>query len=360
MTPVWLEPVRGGYPDLALFALSGIEQVRAFVGGAAPLPPIGHLTGMLPVEVGPGLTTFTMPASPWLMSPPGLIQGGVLAVLADGPLGCAIQTTLPPATPYTTAELSMNFLRPASPSSGVLTARGTLIHAGRSLALSQVSIEDARGRLLAHGTSRCVIFPPVGTAAAFDLPVVVAPTYDTPDPFERPDPGTIVPEETWSLMSGLDVMRALLDGSLAPPPIHHLTGMMPFAVAEGSAECRLPATEWLCSPLGRVEGGVIAMLADSAIASSIQSTLPPKTAYASIDLKVTFIRPVAPDGRDLVARARVIHRGRTLATSSAVLENADGKQVATAVGSAMIFADRTPTLEHMAPVDEPAAEPDTR
>ena len=102
------------------------------------------------------------------------------------------------------------------------------------------------------------------------------------------------------------------------------------------------------------------MLADSAIASSIQSTLPPKTAYASIDLKVTFIRPVAPDGRDLVARARVIHRGRTLATSSAVLENADGKQVATAVGSAMIFADRTPTLEHMAPVDEPAAEPDTR
>jgi len=354
MTPVWLEPVRGGYPDLSFFARTGIEQVRGFVDGAAPRPPISHLTGMLPVEAGPGLTTFTMPASPWLLSPPGLIQGGVLAVLADGPLGCAIQTTLPPATPYTTAELSMNFLRPASVASGVLTARGTVIHAGRSLALSQVSIEDARGRLLAHGTSRCVIFPPVEAGAPAEVAPAAAPTHDTADPYERPDPGALVPEEAWASMSGLDVMRALIDGSLAPPPIHHLTGMMPTSASDGEAAFRLPATDWLCSPLGRVEGGVIAMIADSVIASSIQTTLPARTSYATIDLKVTFIRPVMPDGRDLVARAHVIHRGRTLATSSAEVLNADGKQVATAVGSAMIFADRTQTLGRLVePADEP-------
>jgi uncharacterized protein (TIGR00369 family) len=119
----------------------------------------------------------------------------------------------------------------------------------------------------------------------------------------------------------------------------------------------LPSTEWLCSPLGRVEGGVIAMLADSAIASSIQTTLPARTSYASIDLKVTFIRPVSPDGRELSARATVIHRGKTLATASAEVLNADGKQVATAVGSAMIFADRTPTLGRLVePADEPLDE----
>jgi uncharacterized protein (TIGR00369 family) len=340
---------------MALFALPGIDQVRGFIKQQTPRPPISHLTGMLPVEAGPGLTTFTMPASEWLLSPPGLIQGGALAVLADGPLGCAIQTSLAPATPYTTAELSMNFLRPASPSSGMLTARGTLIHAGRSLALSQVAIEDARGRLLAHGTSRCVIFPPMSPAPpAKDLPVVPPAVYDTPDPYERPSPGTVLDESVWASMSGLEVMRALASGDLPPPPIHHLTGMMPTVCQEGDATFRLPSTEWLCSPLGRVEGGVIAMIADSAIASSIQTTLPRKTAYASIDLKVTFIRPVNPDGRDLVARAHVIHRGKTLATASCIVENADGKQVATAVGSAMIFADRTPTLEPMAPVDEPA------
>jgi uncharacterized protein (TIGR00369 family) len=109
--------------------------------------------------------------------------------------------------------------------------------------------------------------------------------------------------------------------------------------------------------LGRVEGGVIAMLADSAIASSIQATLPARTSYATIDLKVTFIRPVSPDGRDLTAHATVIHRGRTLATASAEVLNADGKQVATAVGSAMIFADRTQTLGRLVePADEPLAD----
>jgi len=357
-TPVWLEPVRGGYPDLALFAHPGIEQVRGFIQRKTNRPPISHLTGMLPVEAGPGLTTFTMPASPWLLSPPGLIQGGVLAVLADGPLGCAIQTTLAPATPYTTAELSMNFLRPATVASGVLTARGTLIHSGRSLALSQVSIEDARGRLLAHGTSRCVIFPPLATGAdAAELRDVPQPVYDTPDPYERPDPGTIVDERVWASMTGLEIMRALIAGELPPPPIHHLTGMMPTVCDEGQATFRLPSTEWLCSPLGRVEGGVIAMLADSAIASSIQTTLPAHTSYATIDLKVTFIRPVSPDGRDLTARATVIHRGKTLATASGEVLNADGKQVATAVGSAMIFADRTPTLGRLVePADEPPTE----
>jgi uncharacterized protein (TIGR00369 family) len=356
-TPVWLEPVRGGYPDLALFAHPGIDQVRGFIQRKSPRPPISHLTGMLPVEAGPGLTTFTMPASPWLLSPPGLIQGGVLAVLADGPLGCAIQTTLPPATPYTTAELSMNFLRPASVSSGVLTARGTLIHSGRSLALSQVSIEDARGRLLAHGTSRCVIFAPMSAPDAQELHEIPPSVYDTPDPFERPDPGAVIPEAAWASMTGLEIMRALAAGELPPPPIHHLTGMMPTVSDEGKSTFRLPSTEWLCSPLGRVEGGVIAMLADSAIASSIQATLPARTSYATIDLKVTFIRPVSPDGRDLTAHATVIHRGRTLATASAEVLNADGKQVATAVGSAMIFADRTQTLGRLVePADEPLAD----
>jgi uncharacterized protein (TIGR00369 family) len=289
-----------------------------------------------------------------------LIQGGVLAVLADGPLGCAIQTTLPPATPYTTAELSMNFLRPASVASGMLAARGTLIHSGRSLALSQVSIEDARGRLLAHGTSRCVIFPPLATGAdAAELPDVPSPVYAMPDPFERPDPGAVIPEDVWASKTGLEIMRALISGELPPPPIHHLTGLMPMEADEDTATFRLPSSEWLCSPLGRVEGGVIAMLADSAIASSIQTTLPARTSYASIDLKVTFIRPVMPDGRDLIARAGVIHRGKTLATASAEVVNADGKQVATAVGSAMIFADRTQTLGRLTtPADELPAEPE--
>ena len=339
---------------MEFLGLPGIEQMRTFLDGYGPRPPISHLTGMEPVEIGPGQATFVMPASEWLLAPQGLISGGTLAVLADGPLGSAIQTSLPAATPYTTAELSMSFLRPATPQSGTLNARGRLIHMGRSLALSEVFVEDSRGRLLAHGTSRCYVFPPIDPPPPPPklerVPVI---DYPTPDPYLRPPPGEVVDQTIWNERSGLDVMRGFVSRELPPPPMHWLTGLMPVEAEEGSCSFVLPATGWSCSPLARVEGGMIAMLADAAIASTIQTTLPAGTAFASVDLKVTFVRPVEPDGRELLARGSMINRGRTLATARAEVVNADGKQVANAVGSAMILPGRTASLDRpVAPAEE--------
>ena len=56
-----------------------------------------------------------MPASAWLASSTGGISGGALAIVADIAFGCSIETQLPAATTYTTAELSISFLRPARP-----------------------------------------------------------------------------------------------------------------------------------------------------------------------------------------------------------------------------------------------------
>src|SRR5207247_1126761 len=115
----------------------------------------------------------------WLVSPAGWIQLGTLAILADGPLGCAVQTALQPATPYTTAEISLTALRPVGADSGNLVARGRLIHAGRSLGLSEVTVEDGAGKTVAHGTSRCFIFPPLADPpdAPPQLEPLTAPAY---------------------------------------------------------------------------------------------------------------------------------------------------------------------------------------
>lgn len=158
---IWTEPVRGGFPDPAILGLPGLAQLRWFLEGRAPPPPLHHLTGMVLTEAGPGTATFTMPATGWLLPPPGFLQLGALAILADGALGGAIQTALPAATPYTTSDLSMSFLRPALADGGTLVARGRVIHAGRSLALSDVTVDDGGSRLLAHGTSRCFVLPPI-------------------------------------------------------------------------------------------------------------------------------------------------------------------------------------------------------
>ena len=341
----WREPVRGGYPDASLLGLAGVDQLRALVDRAGPRPPISHLTGMELTEVGLAGATFSMPATRWLLSPQGLISLGTLAMLADGPLGCAVHSALPAATGYATSELSLRLLRPARPG-GVLTARGRLVHAGRSLALSSVQIVDGRGRLLADGSSLCFVrpLPQGGAPAAPRAPAGDAAAGDGPDPFERPELGAVVDQETYDRLSGLEVLQAHVAGELPAPPIHHLTGMGPIEVRGGEAVFAMPCHEWLCSPLATVEGGAIAMLAESALVSAIQTTAPPGAAVAAIDLKVNFIRPVLPDGRELRAHGRVRHAGRTITIAEADVVNADGKIVAVATGSAMVLAGRPAAL----------------
>ena len=335
---IWQEEARGGFFDARLLGLSGKRMLESFLERGGPIPPIGHLMGTLMTEIGDGTATFEMPASPWLQTHSGVIQGGVLAVLADAALGCAIQTGLPPATPYTTAELSMTFLRPATVDSGTLTARGKLIRAGRSMALSSVELEDSQGRLVAHGTSRCHVFPPLDPAPdpPDHLEPLDPPSYETPDPYLRPVEGTVMSKEEMS-GDGLTYARKCVAGEIDGPPIHYLTGLTPTEAEEERASVKLPATKWLCSPTGYLQGGAIALLADTAIAFAIQTTVPAGMAYAIVDLKVNYLRPVPPDHNDLVATGAVSHRGKTLAIANSDLTNADGKRVALATGSAMLL-----------------------
>jgi uncharacterized protein (TIGR00369 family) len=288
-----------------------------------------------------------MPVSGWLLNSAGAIGGGTLAIVADIAFGCSIQTELPPATPYTTAELSLSFLRPA-PLGRTLSAGGQAIHVGRSVALSEAFlIEEESDRLIAHGTSRCAVLPPIEPVPEppEDLPMIQPDADADSDPYRRPWPtDAIIPQETWDRLSGKEILARQLEGELPPPPIHHLTGLHPVEFGDGSAAMRLPATEWLASPARTVQGGVIAMLADAAMLIAVQTTAPAGTAFAGLDLKVNYLRPVPPDGRDLIARASVIHAGRTIVITRAEVENADGRRVALGTGSSMYLPGRPASL----------------
>lgn len=334
------EPVRGGFFVRELLGLSGREQMAAAIEWRVQPPPIHYLTGMRPTEIGDGTSAFTMPSTGWLASHDGVISGGILAALADGPLGCSIQATLPPATGYTTSELSMSYLRPAYPDGRDITARGRVIHAGRSLALSEATVTDGEGRTIAHATSRCFIFPPGPPPPRPDLPPYTERAYDSPHPFQREPVGTVY-GGTLDGLSGYDHWRGCLTGEISPPPLHYLTGSRPVEVSEGTVTWHMPASPWLCSPTGFVEGGVLVYLADAAIASACDTLTEAGTASAPIDVTVKFIRPVPPDGRDLTAVGRVVNRGRTLSVATAEIRNADGKLVVTALGSAMLLPGRT-------------------
>ncbi|HEX2030339.1 MAG TPA: PaaI family thioesterase [Actinomycetota bacterium] len=340
------EPVRGRFAYLEhpwLLSMTGLEQFEPFLRGRVPLAPLYNLTGLVATEAALGTATFTMPATGWWQSSAGVFFGGTYAFVADAALGGAVFTVLPPATALATSEISMSFLRPASVRSGHINARGRVIQAGRNQGLSEALIEDAHGRLLAHATSRCVLTPlPFDPPPRPDpLPEIEMPAYEGPDPWQRPADGALEPKEMWDTRSGLEFFSGWVEGRLPNAPVGNLFGWKGVLAEEGKAAMTMPASEWFCTAPRGFYGGALAVLADAVMGAAIGNTLPPASSYATLDLKVHFLRPVDPDGRELMGTGVVVHRGRRMAVATADVTDADGKRVAMATTSALIFEGRS-------------------
>jgi len=266
----------------------------------------------------------------------------------------------------TTAELSMSFLRPVVPNPGAaVSGSGQLIHRARSLGISEAFLFDDDDRLISHGTTRCSVFPPVDPlpdppdGELLDVP---EPGSDPGDPLRRPVEGDVVPQEVFESHTGLEILRGLIADELPRPPIHHLTGLRLVEAEEGETVVVLPCSKWLSTSARTIQGGFTAMLAESAMTGAAFSTAPADTAVATLDFKVNYLRPVFPDGEEIIARARILHSGRTLVVAAAELTNAEGKQVALATGSCMYLSGRPANLvgvelgsDSSDPEDDPGA-----
>lgn len=360
---IWQESAKGGYPDASFLGLPGFERHRMGREGRIPYSPMGYLTELRMTEGSRGHSAFKMPASPWFANSTGLIPGGVLAVIGDAALGSVVHSDLPPGQGMTTAELSLSFLRPVLPVAGTeIMGAGQLIHRGRSMGLSEAFLYDESDELIAHGTSRCTVFPPVDPVPEppLDPPVIDQPLpgASPDDPLRREPEGEVLPQEEFEGRSGRELLAALLSGELPQSPLHHLTGLRLTEVSDGEASMALPCSRWLSTSAGTVQGGFTAMLAEVAMAAAVFSTAPAGTATAPLDLKVNYLRPVFPDGEELIARARVMHRGRTLVIAGAELTNAEGKSVALATGSSMYLPGRPASLSGVEQLGSSSSDPE--
>jgi uncharacterized protein (TIGR00369 family) len=281
---------------------------------------------------------MAMPASPWWQSGVGLFLAGTLAFLADGPLGGAVMTGAGPGIGMTTSELALDFLRPATIRSGTLIGRGHLVHSSRSQGLSEVFVEDGRGRMLAHGTSRGILFPMDSTSLP-DPPADLDPGEGL-EPYKLEVDGDVFGADYWNAKSGMEIARDAVSGSLNPP-IGRFTGMRTTELGEGHVACTMPASAWFTNGYGIVYGGALALLADFALNTAVLTTVPPATSFSPLDLKVNFLRPVLPDGGPLTVKAGVTHRGRSIAVVGCEILNEAGKQVALAGETILILPERS-------------------
>lgn len=331
------EPLRGEYGQPTPADWSGLDLLSAAVRGTMEPPPISHLTGLRPTAAGTGRTAFTLPVTPWLQNGVGFVDPGILAWLADAPLSTAILCGLEPGRAVLTSELTLTYLQPVNRDTAAIVGRATTLHANRRVGVSTGEITDADGRLLAHGSTRCVVLEvptaPLGTSPSGPR------EYPSPDPYLRPVIGDVRPAEVWNERNGLEILRGYLDGEFGPFPLAHLVGGRPIAIDDGRATMRLPTNPWLCGTGPALYGGAIAYLVQSSMEGAILTTLPPATLYATLDLRVHLLRPMFPNTGDLTANAEVEHRGRLVRVATARVLDEAGRTTALARASAMVVPD---------------------
>lgn len=138
--------------------MSGLDFVRGLVDGTLPLNTIAQTLGYDVSEVQTGRVVVTATPSSIHLNPAGTVHGGFAATLLDSCMGLAVQSTLEKGVGQTTLEFKISLLRPITPETGVIKAEGVVLNRGRRVGTAEGRISDGNGRLLAHGTTTCLIF----------------------------------------------------------------------------------------------------------------------------------------------------------------------------------------------------------
>lgn len=138
--------------------MSGLAFVQGLADGTLPLNPIARTLGYDVSEAVSGRVVVIAEPSDIHLNPAGTVHGGLAATLLDSCMGLAVQSTLDKGISQTTLEFKISLLRPITPETGPIKAEGIVLSRGRRIGTAEGRITDGNGRLLAHGTTTCLIF----------------------------------------------------------------------------------------------------------------------------------------------------------------------------------------------------------
>ncbi|MGW4064990.1 PaaI family thioesterase [Amycolatopsis sp. NPDC004747] len=137
-------------------------------------------------------------------------------------------------------------------------------------------------------------------------------------------------------MSGLEYMRAIAEGRVPPAPISAHFGLRWESIEPGEVVAVAEPDESLYNPIGMVHGGVAATMLDSVVGCAVHTTLPAGVGYASVELKVSYLRAIHAGRGEIRATGRVVKEGSRIAFAEGEIRDAEGKLLATASGTCVI------------------------
>lgn len=137
-------------------------------------------------------------------------------------------------------------------------------------------------------------------------------------------------------LDGLGQLQALLDAGVQPP----IAGTMGFALVQierGLAVFEGEPGRSVYNPIGSVHGGYAATLLDSACGCAAHSSLSAEQAYTTLELKVSYHRPLSDASGRVRAEGRLLSFGKRVAFAEAKLTDATGRLCASATSTLLIF-----------------------
>ncbi len=151
--------------------------------------------------------------------------------------------------------------------------------------------------------------------------------------WEDPQRGALLARQ----MSGIELFRKVQTGEVPAPPISLLIGQTIEEVEEGRIVMALHPDEHLYNPIGTVHGGVIATILDSVMGCAVHTMLPKGRGYTTLEIKVNYLRAALVESGQLRAEGKAIHVGRRSAVAEGRLTDAQGRLVATASTTCLVF-----------------------
>jgi uncharacterized protein (TIGR00369 family) len=139
-------------------------------------------------------------------------------------------------------------------------------------------------------------------------------------------------------LAGREVMQAIIDRRLRLPPFMSILGAELVSVDEGEALFGIVPDESTYNPLGIVAGGLLCTMLDSAAGGAVQTLLPAGVGLSSIEIKVTFLKPLRAGQGPVEIHGHALRVGSRIAFAEAHARNSEGELVGHATTSFALWA----------------------
>lgn len=278
-----------------------------------------HLLGLRVTQVVNGSAVVSLPLSPWLMHPDGVLEIGLLADVA---CGIAADTVLEPGAMIVPLDVGYRPLRRVDEQARWLVARAHVIRSSSDWVYVEGQVEDGQGRAVAHVSAHAAVqpvrFQVPDEVSAFET--VELPSYPTQDPHRRP-----LPPEKQAVIAQFHehgcvaTFRAIADGDAPLPPLYSLLGVRPVEASEGAVTTELVTSGWVRSvDPTNLNGAYLRTQAVSTGAAAIWTLAPSGHWPAILNFHTLFVDSAPADGRRIQAHATAEHHGQNLVHATVV------------------------------------------